>query len=98
MPLLKLSMLTPSTFRDKTELYLTVLQQNDVDACLRCKASLSGSLSGSIWPSLALSGSLFGSFWLSLARSPAHPGSLWLSLALCPAHSGSLTADISRPR
>ena len=29
------------TFRDKTELNLTVLQQNNVEACLRCKASLS---------------------------------------------------------
>ena len=29
------------TFCDKTELYLTVLQQNNVEACLRCKASLS---------------------------------------------------------
>ena len=56
------------TFRNKTELYLTVLQQNIVDAmrqhyfvndaCLRCEASLSGSLSGSLWLSLALSSSL----------------------------------------
>ena len=29
------------TFCDKTELYLTVLQQNNVEACLRCEASLS---------------------------------------------------------
>ena len=29
------------TFCDKTELNLTVLQQNNVEACLRCKASLS---------------------------------------------------------
>ena len=43
---------------------------------------LSGSLSGSLWLTLALSGSLSGSPWLSLALS----GSLWLSLAL----SGSL--------
>ena len=28
-------------FCDKTELYLTVLQQNNVEACLRCEASLS---------------------------------------------------------
>ena len=58
------------------------MQQNNVDTCLRCEASLSGSLSGSLWPSLALSGSLSGSPWLSLARCPAHSGSLWLSLAL----------------
>ena len=30
------------TLGDKTELYLTVLQQNNVEACLRCEASLSG--------------------------------------------------------
>ena len=29
------------TFCNKTELYLTVLQQNNVEACLRCEASLS---------------------------------------------------------
>ena len=46
------------TFREKTELYLTVLQQSNVEACIRCEASLSSSLSGSFWPSLALSGSL----------------------------------------
>ena len=62
------------TFRNKTELYWPVLQQNNVDTCLRCEATLSGSL----WPSLAHPGSL----WLSLARCPAHSGSLWLSLAL----------------
>ena len=33
------------TFCDKTELYLTVLQQNNVEACLRrCSPALSGSL------------------------------------------------------
>ena len=36
------------TFCDKTELYLTVLQQNNVEACLRCEASLSFVLSGSL--------------------------------------------------
>ena len=43
------------TFCDKTELYLTVLQQNNVEACLRC---CSPALSGSLLLALALSGSL----------------------------------------
>ena len=45
-------------FRDKTESYLTVLQQNNVEACY-------GSLGLSLDLSLAFSGSL--SLWLSLA-------------------------------
>ena len=70
------------------------------DACLRCEASLSGSLSGSLWSSLALSpalsGSLSGSLWLSLALSSslwpslALSGSLWLALWLSLAPSCSL--------
>ena len=74
------------TFRDKTELYLTVLQQNNVEACLRCEASLSGSLSGSLWLSLAPCPAHSRSLWLSLDLSGLLSGSLWLSQAL----SGSL--------
>ena len=61
---------------DKTELYLTVLQQNNV---------LSGSLSGSLWLPMAPSGSL----WLSLAlriglQSPClvHKALAWLTRPL----------------
>ena len=52
---------------------------------------LSGSLSGSLWLTLALSGSLWltlalsGSLWLAVRLSLAHSYSFWLSLA----HSGS---------
>ena len=53
------------TFRKKTELYWPVLQQNNVDTCLRCEASLSGSLSGSLWLSLGRS----GYHWLALRPS-----------------------------
>ena len=74
-------------FCDKTKLYLTVLQQNNAEACKRCEASLSFVISlanGSLCLFLALSGSL----GLSLAHSSSlrlsQPlsGSLWLSLAL----------------
>ena len=41
-------------FCDKTELYLTVLQQNNVEPCLRC---CSTAISGSLLLALALSGS-----------------------------------------
>ena len=64
------------------------MQQINVEACLRCDASLSGWLSGSLWLTLAHSGSLwlavrltlalFGSLWLPLVLSC----SLWLSIAL----------------
>ena len=70
------------TFRDKTELYLAVLQQNNIEACLRCEASFSGSLSGSFWLSLALSLALSGSLWISRACFLALFGSLLLSQAL----------------
>ena len=78
------------TFRDKTELYLTVLHQNNVAACLKCEEDPSGSLSGSLWLTLALSGSPSGSLWLAVWLTMAHSGSLWLSLALPMAPSGSL--------
>ena len=55
-------------FRDKTESYLTVLQQNNVEACygsLGLSLDLSGFLRLSLALSLAFSGSL--SLWLSLA-------------------------------
>ena len=42
------------TFRYKTQLYLTVLQQNNVEAC-------------SLWPSLPRSLAPFGSLWPSIA-------------------------------
>ena len=80
-------------FCDKTKLYLTVLQQNNAEACKRCEASLSFVISlanGSLCLFLALSGSLglslahSSSLRLSgsLRLSQALSASLWLSLAL----------------
>ena len=85
------------TFRNKTELYLTVSQQNNIEAmskmwgqplfCSQLALRHYLVLSGSLWLSLALPGSL----WLSLAHCPAHSGSFWLSQAL----SGSLWPSLT---
>ena len=64
------------TFCDKTELYLTVLQQNNVEACLRC---CSPAFSGSLLLALALSGSL--RLPIALRICVQHPRSAHKALA-----------------